>query len=154
MMTAIMALYAGNSVIIKPSEKSALVGIKIGELFTGSRLSGGHASRLVTGDMPKPARLLSQSRLGRLIFTGSVGCGQAVMAQASQSTDACLPSSSAAKTRLLFCPMLPSIGRPADSSGAHLQMPARPALRSSECTLSKASKQKKSSSASPPVRAV
>jgi acyl-CoA reductase-like NAD-dependent aldehyde dehydrogenase len=83
MMTTIMALYAGNTVVIKPSEKSPLIGIKIGELFLEAGFPSG-CVEIITGDR-QTGEYLSKSRLGRLIFTGSVGGGQAVMAQAALS---------------------------------------------------------------------
>jgi acyl-CoA reductase-like NAD-dependent aldehyde dehydrogenase len=83
MMTTIMALYAGNTVIIKPSEKSPLIAIKIGELIIEAGFPPS-AVEIVTGDR-QTGEYLSKSRLGRLIFTGSVGGGQAVMAQAAAS---------------------------------------------------------------------
>jgi succinate-semialdehyde dehydrogenase/glutarate-semialdehyde dehydrogenase len=83
MMTAIMALYAGNTVVIKPSEKSSLVGIKIGELILEAGFPPG-AVEIITGD-GQTGKYLSSSRLGRLIFTGSVGGGKAVMSQAANS---------------------------------------------------------------------
>jgi len=83
MMTAIMALYAGNSVVLKPSEKSPLIGIKIGELFLEAGFPSG-CVEIVTGDR-KTGEYLSKSRLGRLIFTGSVAGGQSVAAHAAAS---------------------------------------------------------------------
>lgn len=83
MMTAIMALYAGNSVVIKPSEKSPLIGIKIGELFLEAGFPPG-CVEIITGDR-QTGEYLSKSRLGRLIFTGSVGGGQGIIAQSANS---------------------------------------------------------------------
>jgi succinate-semialdehyde dehydrogenase/glutarate-semialdehyde dehydrogenase len=70
-------------VVIKPSEKSPLIGIKIGELFLEAGFPPG-CVEIITGDR-QTGEYLSKSRLGRLIFTGSVGGGQAVMTQAALS---------------------------------------------------------------------
>ncbi|MBX9692459.1 MAG: aldehyde dehydrogenase family protein, partial [Cyanobacteria bacterium] len=85
MMTIIMSVMVGNVVILKPSEKSTLTGIKIGELFAEAGFPEG-VVEIVTGDRDT-GRFLSEERLARLIFTGSVEGGQKVMAQAaSQGT--------------------------------------------------------------------
>lgn len=80
MMTAMMAVMLGNTVIIKPSEKSPLVGLKIGELC-GKVLPAG-VVQIVTGDR-RTGEYLSRSHLAKLIFTGSVRGGSEVMAQAA-----------------------------------------------------------------------
>lgn len=80
-MTMLAALMAGNAVILKPSEKSPLIGMKIGELFERA----GFAKGLVTilpGDS-RTGEALTREKLGRLIFTGSVAGGTKVMAQAA-----------------------------------------------------------------------
>ncbi len=81
-MSMVMALMTGNTVVLKPSEKSPLVGIKIGELFAESGLPEGVVT-VVTGDRETGAHL-SRSRLARLFFTGSVEGGKKVMAQAAE----------------------------------------------------------------------
>jgi acyl-CoA reductase-like NAD-dependent aldehyde dehydrogenase len=81
MMTALMAVMLGNTVLLKPSEKSPLVGIKIGELFAEAGFPTG-VVQILTGDS-STGKLLSRGNLSKLIFTGSVEGGQAVMAQAS-----------------------------------------------------------------------
>jgi succinate-semialdehyde dehydrogenase/glutarate-semialdehyde dehydrogenase len=89
MMTILMALMVGNTVVLKPSEKSSLVGIKIGELF---QLAGfpDNVVSVVTGDRTT-GEYLSKCHLAKLIFTGSVGGGAQVMSQASSvPTPVCL----------------------------------------------------------------
>lgn len=81
MMTTLMALAVGNTVVIKPSEKSSLVGIKIGDLFKEAGFPDGVVS-VVTGDRTT-GKHLSEGRLSKLIFTGSVEGGKHVMDQAS-----------------------------------------------------------------------
>jgi len=89
MMTILMAVMAGNCVVLKPSEKSPLTGLKIAELF---QLAGfpDHVVSVVTGERVT-GEYLSRSRLARLLFTGSAQAGAQVMAQASaQLTPVCL----------------------------------------------------------------
>jgi succinate-semialdehyde dehydrogenase/glutarate-semialdehyde dehydrogenase len=81
-MTALMAIMLGNTVVLKPSEKSPLVGIKIGELFAEAGFPDG-VIQVVTGGS-STGKLLSKANLSKLIFTGSVEGGKAVMAQASE----------------------------------------------------------------------
>lgn len=81
MMTILMAVMVGNTVVLKPSEKSPLIGIKIGELFTLAGFPEGVVT-VVTGDR-STGEFLSRSKLSKLIFTGSVQGGSAVMAQAA-----------------------------------------------------------------------
>ena len=79
MMTILMAVMLGNTVILKPSEKSPLVGIKIGELFEAAGFPKDVVT-VVTGDRSTGAHL-TKGRLSKLIFTGSVEGGSNVMAQ-------------------------------------------------------------------------
>jgi len=81
MMTMAMALMVGNTVVLKPSEKSSLIGIKIGELFEEAGFPPGVVS-IVTGDRTT-GKQLSESRLAKLIFTGSYEGGRKVMEQAA-----------------------------------------------------------------------
>ncbi|MBK7748517.1 MAG: aldehyde dehydrogenase family protein [Candidatus Obscuribacter sp.] len=82
MMTAMMAIMLGNTVVIKPSEKSPLVGIKIGELIQEAGLPQS-VVEIVTGDAETGAHL-SRADIAKVIFTGSVGGGARVMAQAAE----------------------------------------------------------------------
>jgi len=81
MMTIAMALMVGNTVVLKPSEKSSLIGIRIGELFEEAGFPKG-VVQIVTGDR-STGKNLSESRLSKLIFTGSYEGGRKVMEQAS-----------------------------------------------------------------------
>lgn len=81
MMTILMAVMVGNTVVLKPSEKSPLIGIKIAELFTEAGFPEGVVT-VVTGDR-STGEFLSKAKLSKLIFTGSVQGGSAVMAQAA-----------------------------------------------------------------------
>jgi succinate-semialdehyde dehydrogenase/glutarate-semialdehyde dehydrogenase len=89
MMTMLMAVMAGDAVVLKPSGKSMLTGMKVGELFRQAGFPDGLVS-VVTGDRAT-GEAFSRSRLSKLIFTGSVGGGAQVMDQASaQVTPVCL----------------------------------------------------------------
>ncbi|MBK9142358.1 MAG: aldehyde dehydrogenase family protein [Candidatus Melainabacteria bacterium] len=81
MMAALMSVMVGNTVVLKPSEKSSLIGIKIGDLFREAGFPEGVMS-VVTGDKDT-GRYLSESGLARVIFTGSVEGGRKVMEQAA-----------------------------------------------------------------------
>jgi succinate-semialdehyde dehydrogenase/glutarate-semialdehyde dehydrogenase len=83
MMTMAMALMVGNTVVLKPSEKSSLIGIKIGELFEEAGFPKGVVS-VVTGDR-STGKYLSESRLAKLVFTGSYEGGRKVMEQAASN---------------------------------------------------------------------
>lgn len=65
-----------HSSTLKPSEKSPLVGIKIGELFAEAGFPDG-VIQIVTGGS-STGKLLSKANLSKLIFTGSVEGGKAV----------------------------------------------------------------------------
>ncbi len=83
MMSIIMAVATGNCVVLKPSEKSSLIGIKIGELFLQAGFPEGVVT-VVTGDRTTGAALVD-SRIQKLIFTGSVTGGMSVMASAARN---------------------------------------------------------------------
>ena len=79
MMTIIMAVAAGNTVVLKPSERAPLIGIKIGELFEAAGFPKG-VVEVVTGDRTT-GELLTKCDLSRLIFTGSAEAGAKIMEQ-------------------------------------------------------------------------
>ncbi|MBN9393753.1 MAG: aldehyde dehydrogenase family protein [Candidatus Melainabacteria bacterium] len=83
MMTACMALMVGNTVVLKPSEKSPLIGIKIGELFLQAGFPQG-CVEVITGDR-NTGRYLTEQNLAKVIFTGSVSGGKNVMETCSRS---------------------------------------------------------------------
>lgn len=80
-MTILMAVACGNTVVLKPSEKSPMVGIKIGELFEKAGFPSG-VLQVVTGDR-STGEHLTRCDLARIIFTGSVAAGSKIMAQAA-----------------------------------------------------------------------
>ena len=79
MMSILPCLIVGNTVVLKPSEKSPLVALKIVELFKEAGFPEGVVT-IVTGDRTT-GEALTRSHLARLIFTGSVEGGRNVMKQ-------------------------------------------------------------------------
>jgi succinate-semialdehyde dehydrogenase/glutarate-semialdehyde dehydrogenase len=76
------ALIAGNGVVLKPSETTPLVGMKIGEIFRAAGFPAGLV-QVVTGDGSTGAALI-RSGIDRLVFTGSVATGRKVAALAGE----------------------------------------------------------------------
>ncbi|MCC5953088.1 MAG: aldehyde dehydrogenase family protein [Acidimicrobiia bacterium] len=83
MTPVITALFAGNTVVVKPSEVTPLTGRFIGELFEDA---GGHPGivRVVTGG-GATGEALVRSGVDKICFTGSVRTGQRVMAAAADT---------------------------------------------------------------------
>lgn len=80
MGSVLAAVAAGNTVVLKPSEKSTLVGLKIGELFREAGFPQGTVN-VVAGDGTTGKYLSESPRLARLVLTGSVRAGQRIVAQ-------------------------------------------------------------------------
>src|SRR5712692_395217 len=78
----IPALVAGNTVVLKPSEFTPQVGLAIRDLLEAAGLPAGVAS-IVLGD-GLTGRALTQARIDKLIFTGSVASGKRVQAAAAE----------------------------------------------------------------------
>ncbi len=76
-MTMLMALTAGNTIILKPSEKTPLVGLRIGELFKEAGFPEGVVTVISGG--AEAGEQLAKADLARLIFTGSVNTGVKVI---------------------------------------------------------------------------
>jgi succinate-semialdehyde dehydrogenase/glutarate-semialdehyde dehydrogenase len=79
---ALAALLTGNAVIIKPSEYTPLVGLKLGELFREAGLPE-NLVQVVTGYGETGAALIT-SGIDKLVFVGSVPTGRKVAALAGQ----------------------------------------------------------------------
>lgn len=79
----IMALMAGNTVVLKPSEYTPLIGLKIQEIFDGVDLPPG-VLQVVPGDGMTGAALV-QSGVNKVVFTGSVGTGKKIMEAAAKT---------------------------------------------------------------------
>src|ERR1051325_6993353 len=78
----VMALMAGNSVVLKPSELTPLVGLKIGQLFARAGLPEG-VLEVVTGDGSTGAALV-EAGVDKVMFTGSVATGRRVAEAAAR----------------------------------------------------------------------
>lgn len=74
--TAAMALMAGNTVVLKPSSATALVGKKIEEMFEAAGLPE-FVFKVVHGGSATGEALLNSS-VDKIVFTGSVGIGRHV----------------------------------------------------------------------------
>jgi len=83
MTPIVTALYAGNSVVLKPSEVTPMVGQAIGRLFAEV---GAHPDlvQVVTGG-GATGEALVRSGVQKICFTGSVRTGKRVMAAASDT---------------------------------------------------------------------
>ncbi len=78
----VMALMAGNAVVLKPSELTPLIALKIGEIFQRAGLSPG-LLEVCTGDGPTGAALID-ARVDKIMFTGSVATGKRVAEAAAK----------------------------------------------------------------------
>ncbi|MEJ7848120.1 MAG: aldehyde dehydrogenase family protein [Pyrinomonadaceae bacterium] len=80
---AVMAVMAGNTVVIKPSELTPLVGLKIGEIFEKAGFPE-NAVQIVTGDGRTGAALVDAAP-DKIMFTGSVATGKKIAAAAAKN---------------------------------------------------------------------
>jgi succinate-semialdehyde dehydrogenase/glutarate-semialdehyde dehydrogenase len=78
----VMALMAGNAVVLKPSELTPLIALKIGDLFYRAGLPKG-ALEIVTGDGSTGAALV-EAHVDKIMFTGSVATGKRVAEAAAR----------------------------------------------------------------------
>src|SRR5262245_9329895 len=78
----VMALMAGNAVVLKPSELSALTGLKIRNVLARAGLSDG-VLQVVTGDGSTGSALVAAG-VDKIMFTGSVATGKRVAEAAAQ----------------------------------------------------------------------
>ena len=83
----VMALMAGNSVVVKPSELSPLSALKIGELFSQANLPEG-LLEIIPGDGATGAALID-SHVDKIMFTGSVATGKRVAEAAAKHLTPC-----------------------------------------------------------------
>ena len=83
MTPVVTALFAGNTVVLKPSEVTPLVGVLVGELFRdGCRYAD--VVQTVTGGGATGNHLVGAG-VQKVCFTGSVATGRKVMAKAAES---------------------------------------------------------------------
>jgi succinate-semialdehyde dehydrogenase/glutarate-semialdehyde dehydrogenase len=78
----VMALMAGNAVVLKPSELTPLVALRIGDIFRRAGLGDG-LLEIVTGDGSTGAALV-EAGVDKIMFTGSVATGRRVAEAAAQ----------------------------------------------------------------------
>ena len=79
----VMALMAGNTVVLKPSELTPLVGLKIGEIFAKAELPE-NVLQIVTGDGQTGAALV-ETAPDKIMFTGSVATGKKIAGEAAKN---------------------------------------------------------------------
>jgi succinate-semialdehyde dehydrogenase/glutarate-semialdehyde dehydrogenase len=84
----VMALMAGNTVVLKPSELTPLVGLKIGDVLRRAGLPEG-VLEIVTGDGRTGAALV-ESGADKIMFTGSVATGRRVAETAGRNLTPCV----------------------------------------------------------------
>jgi len=84
----VMALMAGNGVVLKPSELTPLTGLKIGEVFARAGLPEGLLA-VVTGEGPTGAALV-EAGVDKIMFTGSVATGRRVAEAAARHLVPCV----------------------------------------------------------------
>lgn len=85
---AVMALMAGNSVIIKPSELTPLTGIRIGEILTKAGFPE-NTVHVITGGGETGAALVAAPP-DKIMFTGSVATGKKIAEAAARSLTSCV----------------------------------------------------------------
>jgi succinate-semialdehyde dehydrogenase/glutarate-semialdehyde dehydrogenase len=78
----VMALMAGNAVVVKPSELTPLTALKIADVFKQSQLPEGLLA-IVTGDGSTGAALVDAG-VNKIMFTGSVKTGKRVAEAAAK----------------------------------------------------------------------
>src|SRR5260370_954735 len=78
----VMALMAGNAVVLKPSELTPLTGLRISDVFKRAGLADG-LLQVVTGDGSTGAALVGAG-VDKIMFTGSVATGKRVAEAAAK----------------------------------------------------------------------
>ena len=76
------ALMAGNTIVLKPAPATTLIGLAIGDLFARAGLPKGVLNVVACKDAVAAA-LVSDPRLRKVLFTGSVPTGRRIMASAA-----------------------------------------------------------------------
>ena len=80
---AVMSLMAGNTVVLKPSELTPFIGLKIGEIFEKAGLPE-NVVQVVTGAGATGAALV-ESAPDKIMFTGSVATGKRIAEAAAKN---------------------------------------------------------------------
>jgi acyl-CoA reductase-like NAD-dependent aldehyde dehydrogenase len=79
----VMALMAGNTVVIKPSELTPFVGLRIGEIFEKAGFPA-NTVQIVTGAGPTGAALVDAAP-DKIMFTGSAATGKRISEAAAKN---------------------------------------------------------------------
>jgi acyl-CoA reductase-like NAD-dependent aldehyde dehydrogenase len=79
----VMALMAGNAVVLKPSELTPLTGLKIADIFERAQLPEA-TLQVITGDGSTGAALV-EAGVDKIMFTGSVETGKRVLQSAAKT---------------------------------------------------------------------
>ena len=79
----VMSLMAGNTVVLKPSELTPLIGLKIGEIFEKAGLPA-NVVQIVSGAGATGAALV-ESAPDKIMFTGSVATGKKIAESAAKN---------------------------------------------------------------------
>ncbi len=79
---AVMSLMAGNTVVIKPSELTPFIGLKIGEIFKKAGIPE-NVVQIISGAGITGAALV-ESAPDKIMFTGSVGTGKKIAESAAK----------------------------------------------------------------------
>ncbi len=79
----IMGLMAGNAILYKVAEETALVGKEIETILQAGDLPDG-LTHLMLGDPPKLVNSWFENRIDKIFFTGSVRVGKILMKQAAE----------------------------------------------------------------------
>ncbi len=78
------ALAAGNTFVLKPSEETSLLGLKLGEIFQKAGVPAG-VFNVVPGDGPRMAQVLYEDPRVKLIsFTGSTAVGRIISTECAK----------------------------------------------------------------------
>jgi succinate-semialdehyde dehydrogenase / glutarate-semialdehyde dehydrogenase len=78
------ALAAGCTIVLKPSEETSAVGLRIAQIFVEAELPAG-VINFVTGDAPAIGGvLLTDSRVRKISFTGSTATGRLILRGAAE----------------------------------------------------------------------
>jgi len=85
---AAMALMAGNTVVIKPSELTPMVGLKIGEIFEKAGFPA-DCVQIISGAGETGAALV-EAAPQKIMFTGSVATGKKIAAAAAKNLTSCV----------------------------------------------------------------
>lgn len=85
---AVMAVMAGNTVVIKPSELTPFVGLRIGEIFEKAGFPA-NVVQVVSGDGSAGAAVVDAAP-DKIMFTGSVATGKKIAAAAAKNLTSCV----------------------------------------------------------------